>query len=106
MYCCIEILIPRHHIITISRYHNIRTSQHQFFLLVISQCHNISYLSGLKCVSPRVHVRPQQERALEATRARLRSELGEIALKRSTLIHGNFRYMPAELEPMSVQLVV
>ena len=47
-----------------------------------------------------------QERALEATRDRLRSELGELALKRSTLINCNFREMPAELEPQSVQLVV
>lgn len=47
-----------------------------------------------------------QERALEATRERLRSELGELALKRSTLINGNFREMPPELEPESVQLVV
>lgn len=47
-----------------------------------------------------------QERALEVTRERLRSELGEMALKRSTLINGNFREMPSELEPTSVQLVV
>ncbi|CAM9884756.1 unnamed protein product, partial [Scytosiphon promiscuus] len=47
-----------------------------------------------------------QERALEATRERLESELGGLALKRSTFINGNFRQMPAELEPMSVQLVV
>ncbi|CAB1102748.1 unnamed protein product [Ectocarpus sp. CCAP 1310/34] len=46
------------------------------------------------------------ERAIEATRERLRSELGELALKRSTLINSNFREMPAELEPLSVQLVV
>lgn len=47
-----------------------------------------------------------QERALEATRERLQSELGELALKRSKLINGNFREMPEELEPLSVQLVV
>lgn len=47
-----------------------------------------------------------QERALDCTRDRLQSELGDMALKRSTLIHGNFREMPPELEPMSVQLVV
>lgn len=47
-----------------------------------------------------------QERALEATRERLESELGGLALKRSTFINGNFCNMPAELKPMSVQLVV
>ncbi|CAM9176309.1 unnamed protein product, partial [Ectocarpus fasciculatus] len=51
-------------------------------------------------------LRADEERAIEATRERLRSELGELALKRSTLINGNFREMPAELEPLSVQLVV
>ncbi|CBN76462.1 methylase-related [Ectocarpus siliculosus] len=53
-----------------------------------------------------LYVMDVQERAIEATRERLRSELGELALKRSTLINGNFREMPAELEPLSVQLVV
>ncbi|CAM9184177.1 unnamed protein product [Pylaiella littoralis] len=53
-----------------------------------------------------LYVMDVQERALEATRERLRSELGELALKRSTLINGNFREMPPELEPESVQLVV
>ncbi|CAN0022771.1 unnamed protein product [Ectocarpus sp. 4 AP-2014] len=51
-------------------------------------------------------LRAAEEQAIEATRERLRSELGELALKRSTLIKGNFREMPAELEPLSVQLVV
>eukprot|EP00752_Nemacystus_decipiens_P001247 g1246.t1 len=53
-----------------------------------------------------LYIMDVQERALDATRERLRSELGEMALKRSTLINGNFRDMPPELEPMSVQLVV
>lgn len=65
---------------------------------------------SLKLTPPRRFSLPlggvSQERAIEATRERLRSELGELALKRSTLINGNFREMPAELEPLSVQLVV
>eukprot|EP00903_Cladosiphon_okamuranus_P016720 g15412.t1 len=53
-----------------------------------------------------LYIMDVQERALDATRERLQSELGDMALKRSTLINGNFREMPPDLDPKSVQLIV
>lgn len=47
-----------------------------------------------------------QDRALEATRVRLDAELGQVAVKRVKMTKGNFRQLPAELGPMSVQLIV
>lgn len=66
----------------------------------------VHFAAKLKTLSLTLRFLGFQERALDATRQRLQSELGEMALKRSTLINGNFREMPPELEPMSVQLVV
>lgn len=66
----------------------------------------VDYAAKMKTLSSTLRSLGFQERALDATRERLQSELGEMALKRSTLINGNFREMPPELEPMSVQLVV
>ena len=59
----------------------------------------------MPCRHPR-SLFPLQDRALEATGVRLESELGQMATKRSTLVNGNFRQLPAELRPDSVQLIV
>lgn len=63
-------------------------------------------LDVLVVVDARVLLPSLQEQALQATRTKLQSELGDRAIKRAIFKRGNFRDLPEGVAPMSVQLIV